>query len=167
MNFTSPFVSLHSLKTVLSKLSESDLHNPTIGKWSVLQHLYHCWMVERGVLAYVKLKTQDPSALVTIKSITRLKFFFFFTTLKLRLLRINAPEVVQTFPSKMDIEDLLHRWNNTRTEADTFFSALDKQICSKGIFKHMFIGRMNKKMTQSFIQSHLKHHLRLCKLKLN
>ena len=167
MKFTTPFVSLQKLQALLSEKTQAQLQTTTIGKWSVLQHLYHCWMVERGILAYVKLKTQDPSALESVKLITRLRYIFFFTMLKLGILKINAPEVVQKFPLKMDVKDLMHRWTNTRNEADVFFSNLDKEICSKGIFKHMFIGRMDKKMTQNFIQSHLNHHLKLCKLKSN
>ena len=165
MHFTDPFLSLVVIKNKLDAFSEVDLHKVAHGKWSVLQHLYHCWMVERGVLAYIKLKTQNPDALVDVSFLTRIKFVFFFTTLRLGALKVNAPEVVQKFPKQMSAADLINKWQQTREEANAFFLDFSKIDADKGIFRHVFIGRMNKKMTQTFIKLHLRHHLRLCNLK--
>ena len=164
MRFSEFFTSLHSIEQKLASLSYTELHQAQQGKWSVLQHLYHCWMVERGVLAYIKLKTQDPSALVRISTITRLKFAFFFTTLRLGVLKVNAPNVVQKFPSDMSPSDLISKWEKTREQADAFFLDFAKHNAKKGIFRHVFIGRLNKRLTQQFIRLHLRHHLRLCRL---
>ncbi len=71
-------------------------------------------MVERGVLAYIKLKTQDPSALVPVQFKTRFKFYLFFVLLRLDWLRVQAPQVVQEFPEEMNRNDLFERWKNTR-----------------------------------------------------
>lgn len=163
MKFTQPFTSIEELT---KKLDDSgiDLNSVPSGSWSVLQHLYHCWMVEKGVLAYIKLKTQTPSALESITMYSRLKFLFFFMLLRLKLLRVNAPDVVQQFPENMQISNLIRDWEQTREEADLFFQDLPKNIAQKGIFRHIFIGRLNKKWTQKFIQLHLRHHLRLCGL---
>ena len=121
------------------------------GAWSILQHLYDCWMVERGVMGYVKLKIQDISLLKNVSIITRFKFFFFFGVLRLKLLKIKAPTVVQTFPEGISVMDLLDKWEKTREEAAMFFDALPKEVSSKGIFKHAFIGRLILKLTQTFI----------------
>ena len=164
MRFSESFSSLHSIAEKLASLSHAELHQAQQGKWSVLQHLYHCWMVERGVLAYIKLKTQDPSALVRVSVVTRLKFTIFFTTLRLGVLKVNAPNVVQKFPSEMSIADLLSKWQNTREQADAFFLDFAEHNAKKGIFRHVFIGRLNKRLTQQFIRLHLRHHLRLCRL---
>lgn len=164
MYFTEPFPPLISIKHKLDAFSEFELHKVAHGKWSVLQHLYHCWMVEQGVLAYIKLKTQNPDALAGVLLLTRIKFAFFFTALRLGVLKVNAPDVVQKFPKQMSADDLINKWQRTRKEADTFFLNFSKINASKGIFRHVFIGRMNKKMTQKFIELHLRHHLRLCNL---
>ena len=162
--FIKPFVPLNRIEFLLNKYSPEELLKSNSGAWSILQHLYHCWMVERGVLGYVKLKTQDISLLETVSIITRFKFFFFFALLRLKLLKVKAPTVVQTFPEDISVMDLLDKWGKNREEAAVFFDALPKKVSSKGIFKHVFIGRLNLKLTQKFIQWHLQHHLRLCKL---
>lgn len=164
MRFTKSFTSLQLIQYKLAGLSHTELHHEQQGKWNVLQHLYHCWMVERGVLAYIKLKTQNPSTLVRVSSLTRLKFAFFFLSLRIGVLKIKAPDVVQQFPLEMSIADLMSKWEKTRSQADAFFIDFPDHDAKKGIFKHVFIGRINKKLTQQFIRLHLRHHLRLCRL---
>ena len=162
--FSGRFVSIEALQHKLAVHSDAALLIPIDGKWSVLQHLYHCWLVERGVLAYIKLKTQDPDALERVRLLTRLRFFFFFTTLKLGLLKVKAPKIVEVFPENMNRQDLFERLTKTRGEADLFFSDFPEATARKGIFKHIFIGRLNKTLSQKFIKLHLAHHLKLCGL---
>ena len=164
MRFTESFTPLHVIQQKLARLSHAELHQSQRGKWNILQHLYHCWMVERGVLAYIKLKTQDPTALVDVLVQTRLKFTIFFIALRLGVLKVKAPDVVQKFPNEMSSVDLLDKWKKTRQEADAFFVNLPDNFAQKGVFKHMYIGRLNKGLTQKFIRLHLCHHLRLCRL---
>lgn len=162
--FSSRFVSIAALQQKLAAYSDEALAAPIEGKWSILQHLYHCWLVERGVLAYIKLKTQAPDALEQIRLLTRLRFFFFFTILKLGLLKVKAPKIVEVFPENMNRKDLFERLSKTREEADLFFIALSEATARKGIFKHVFIGRLNKRLSQKFIKLHLEHHLKFCGL---
>lgn len=164
MRFTESFTPLHVIQQKLARLSHAELHQSQQGKWNILQHLYHCWMVERGVLAYIKLKTQDPTALVDVLVQTRLKFTIFFIALRLGVLKVKAPDVVQKFPNEMSSVDLLDKWKKTRQEADVFFVNLPDNFAQKGVFKHMYIGRLNKGLTQKFIRLHLRHHLRLGRL---
>ena len=163
-SFSTRFVSIDILEHKLAVYSDVALLKPINEKWSILQHLYHCWLVERGVLAYIKLKTQDPDALERVTILTRLRFHLFFIILKLGLLKVKAPKVVETFPENMNREDLFKRIYKTREEADLFFEDLLEATARKGIFKHMFIGRLNKTLTQKFIKLHLAHHLKLCGL---
>ena len=163
-SFSSRFVSIDILEQKLAVYSDVALLTPINEKWSILQHLYHCWLVENGVLAYIKLKTQDPDALERVRILTRLRFYLFFIILKLGLLKVKAPKVVETFPKNMTREDLFKRIYKTREEADLFFADLLEATARKGIFKHMFIGRLNKTLTQKFIKLHLAHHLKLCGL---
>ena len=163
-SFSSRFVSIDILEQKLAIYSDVALLTPINEKWSILQHLYHCWLVERGVLAYIKLKTQDPDTLERVRILTRLRFYLFFIILKLGLLKVKAPKVVETFPENMSREDLFKRIYKTREEADLFFEDLLEATARKGIFKHMFIGRLNKTLTQKFIKLHLAHHLKLCGL---
>lgn len=162
--FSSRFISIEALQQKLAAHTDTALLTSIDGKWSVLQHLYHCWLVERGVLAYIKLKTQAPDALEQVRILTRLRFFFFFTILKLGLLKVKAPKIVEVFPENMNRKDLFERLTKTRQEADLFFAALPEATAHKGIFKHVFIGRLNKRLSQKFIKLHLEHHLKLCGL---
>lgn len=162
--FSSLFVSIDTLQQKLAVYSDETLLAPIDGKWSILQHLYHCYLVERGVLAYIKLKTQDPDSLEHIRLLTRLRFFFFFTILKLRLLKVKAPKIVEVFPENMNRKDLFECLAKTREEADLFFADFTEATAHRGIFKHMFIGRLNKTLSQKFIKLHLAHHLKLCGL---
>lgn len=164
MRFSESFTSTQVIQHKLARLSHEELFQEKQGKWSVIKHLYHCWMVERGVLAYIKLKTQDSTALVSVSVTTRFKFAFFFATLRLGVLKINAPAVVQKFPIEMSIADLMSKWDATRKQADAFFLDFPDDDAKKGIFRHVFIGRLDKKLTQQFIRLHLSHHLRLCQL---
>lgn len=163
-SFSNRFVSIDILEHKLAVYSDVALLKPINEKWSILQHLYHCWLVERGVLAYIKLKTQDSDALERVSILTRLRFYLFFIILKLGLLKVKAPKVVETFPENMSREDLFKRIYKTREEADLFFEDLLEATARKGIFKHMFIGRLNKTLTQKFIKLHMAHHLKLCGL---
>ena len=163
-SFSSRFVSIDILEQKLAVYSDVALLTPINEKWSILQHLYHCWLVERGVLAYIKLKTQDSNALERVRILTRLRFSLFFIILKLGLLKVKAPRVVETFPENMTRQDLFKKMYKTREEADLFFADLPEATARKGIFKHMFIGRLNKTLTQKFIKLHLAHHLKLCGL---
>ena len=47
---------------------------------------------------------------------------------------------------------------------EIFFVNLPDNFAQKGVFKHMYIGRLNKGLTQKFIRLNLRHHLRLCRL---
>ena len=155
---------LRELEKRIAHISNSALAQPFNNKWSILQHLYHCWMVERGVLAYIKLKTQDPNALVRVSLKTKVRFYFFFALLRLGWLRAKAPQVVQDFPKEMSREDLFAQWYQTREAWHIFLTDLQPEVAQKGIFKHIFIGRLNKFLTLKFLTYHLLHHLRLCKL---
>lgn len=166
-HFSDYFTSLYAIERVVSKHQTATLFENNNGKWSVIQHLYHCWMVEKGVLAYIKLKTQNPTSLVSVSIKTRLMFRFFFIALRWNVLKVNAPEIVQDFPNKMSIKDLMEKWTMTRKDADNFFINFPKNLADKGIFRHAFIGRLNKKLTQKFIEQHLRHHLKLCDLQPN
>lgn len=115
-------------------------------------------------MAYIKLKTQDIEALEKVRLLTRLRFIFFFAILKLGLLKVKAPKVVEAFPENMSPKDLCDRLSKTREEADLFFTALPETTARKGIFKHLFIGSLNKSLCQKFIKLHLEHHLKLCGL---
>ena len=64
----------------------------------------------------------------------------------------------------MSIADLMSKWDATRKQADAFFLDFPDDDAKKGIFRHVFIGRLDKKLTQQFIRLHLSHHLRLCQL---
>jgi hypothetical protein len=80
------------------------------------------------------------------------------------LLKVKALKIVEVFPENMNRQDLFERLTKTREEANLFFSDFPEATARKGIFKHMFIGRLNKTLSQKFIKLHLAHHLKLCGL---
>ena len=58
----------------ISKLSLAELNNQSYG-WSILQHLYHCWLVESLAKQYITKKILYPETINNVSFITYFKSF--------------------------------------------------------------------------------------------
>jgi hypothetical protein len=141
----------------ISNLSLDDLNNKSQG-WSILQHLYHCYLVESLVNQYIAKKILYPETINKVSLLTYLKSFLIPFVWKFGY-KAKAPKITATFPKEIDINKLNLNWIETRDFFDDLISKLyDLKLEKKGFFRHPLFGRINLKLTLSFYDFHFNHH---------
>ena len=141
----------------ISKLSLIELNNKSHG-WSILQHLYHCWLVESLAKQYITKKILYPETINNVSIITYFKSFLTPLVWKLGYKAI-APKITATFPEQIDLNKLNLDWIESRDSFDELISKLHLlKLENKAFFNHPFIGRINLQLTLSFFNFHFNHH---------
>ena len=141
----------------ISNLSLVDLNNKSQG-WSILQHLYHCYLVESLANQYIAKKILYPETINKVSLLTYLKSFLIPFVWKFGY-KAKAPKITATFPKEIDINKLNLNWIETREFFDDLISKLyDLKLEKKGFFRHPLFGRINLKLTMSFYDFHFNHH---------
>ena len=141
----------------ISNLSLDDLNNKSHG-WSILQHLYHCYLVESLANQYIAKKILYPKTINKVSLITYFKSFLTPFVWKLGY-KAKAPKITATFPKEIDVDKLNLNWIETRESFDDLTSKLyDLKLEKKGFFRHPVLGRINLKLTLSFYDFHFNHH---------
>ena len=138
-------------------------HQPKPHKWSIGQHLYHLWLSESSIEAYIRKKTSYPDKLVSVSSFTGIKSHILLIVPKLGI-KLKAPRmIVDPIPKKVNLSELEIKWRTSRESFVTLLDELDHQTLKKAIFKHPFLGRINMDMTLDFMLFHSRHHYRAIK----
>jgi hypothetical protein len=141
----------------ISNLSLDDLNNQSHG-WSILQHLYHCYLVESLANQYIAKKILYPETINNVSLIAYFKSFLTPFVWKLGY-KAKAPKITATFPKQIDVNKLNLNWIETRVYFDDLTSKLyDLNLEKKGFFRHPLLGRINLKLTLSFYDFHFNHH---------
>lgn len=141
----------------ISNLSLDDLNNKSYG-WSILQHLYHCYLVESLANQYIAKKILYPETINNVSLIAYFKSFLTPFVWKLGY-KAKAPKITATFPKQIDVNKLNLNWIETRVYFDDLTSKLyDLNLEKKGFFRHPVLGRINLKLTLSFYDFHFNHH---------
>jgi hypothetical protein len=141
----------------ISNLSLVDLNNKSQG-WSILQHLYHCYLVESLANQYIAKKILYPETINKVSLLTYLKSFLIPFVWKFGY-KAKAPKITATFPKEIDVNKLNLNWIETREFFDDLISKLyDLKLEKKGFFRHPLFGRINLKLTLSFYDFHFNHH---------
>lgn len=141
----------------ISNLSLDDLNNKSYG-WSILQHLYHCYLVESLANQYIAKKILYPETINKVSLLTYFKSFLTPFVWKFGY-KAKAPKITATFPKEIDINKLNLNWIETRQCFDDLTSKLcDLKLEKKGFFRHPFLGRINLKLLLSFYDFHFNHH---------
>ena len=141
----------------ISKLSLAELNNQSHG-WSIIQHLYHCWLVESLAKQYITKKILYPDTITNVSLLTYFKSFLTPFVWKLGY-KAKAPKITATFPNEIDLNKLNLNWIETRKCFDKLTTKLyDLNLEKKGFFRHPIIGRINLKLTLSFYDFHYNHH---------
>ena len=144
----------------LEKLSSELLNKKINTNWSINEHLYHIWLAETSTEKYIRTKTKYPDSIKTMSVFVHLR------TMGLRFflilgIKVKAPKITTTFPSKIDIKDLSKKWRDSR---DSFQKLIDdlneRNLGHKAIFRHPLMGRINLKLTLYFFNFHFQHHLK-------
>ena len=133
---------------------------PSPNKWSIGQHLYHLWLSESGIEAYIRKKTSYPDKLVKVSPIAGFRSKVLLIVPKLGV-KLKAPKIISDpIPSEVKLSELEMDWQTSRESFATLFDELDQATLNKAIFKHPFLGRINMSMTLDFMQFHFRHHQR-------
>jgi hypothetical protein len=141
----------------ISNLSLDDLNNKSQG-WSILQHLYHCYLVESLANQYIAKKILYPETINKVSLLTYFKSFLTPFVWKFGY-KAKAPKITATFPKEIDVNKLNLNWIETREFFDDLISKLyDLKLEKKGFFRHPLFGRINLKLTLSFYDFHFNHH---------
>ena len=143
----------------ISKLSLLDLNNQSQG-WSILQHLYHCWLVEHLTEKYIRNKILNPTLITRVPITSYIRFFLLQVFLRLGY-KTNAPKPTSIFPDTLDLNKLNLDWSNSRESLDNLIYKLHElKLENKGFFRHPIIGRINLRLTLNFFNFHFYHHQR-------
>ena len=142
----------------LKSLSGEKLNLQIKGEWSINQHLYHTWLVETTTESYIKTKTKYPDFLVQMSPIAHLKTFILKLFLNLGF-KFKAPKIVNTFPEKIDLNELNQNWALSRKSFKKLIEELNnKNLSNLAITRHPILGRINMHLTLVFFDFHFKHH---------
>jgi len=106
----------------ISNLSLDDLNNQSHG-WSILQHLYHCYLVESLANQYIAKKILYPETINNVSLIAYFKSFLTPFVWKLGY-KAKAPKIIATFPKQIDVNKLNLNWIETRVCFDHLTSKL-------------------------------------------
>ena len=129
-------------------------------KWSVLQILYHIWLVEISSEKYIRTKIQYPETIIKTPVSSYIKAFLTKYFLLLGY-STNAPKVTAGFPREIILKKLKKNWINSRSSFSKLIEELnEKNLSEKAIFRHPLMGRINLSLTLYFFEIHFNHHLK-------
>ena len=153
----------NQLKSIFDKLADFPIENinkNTRNSWSIEEHLYHCYLVEKLSLSYIQKKTLCPQKLISPGLIPYIKFYLLKFILFFKV-KLKAPKVVSSFPELINIDQLLIEWTAVRSSLNQIIQSLSEDTLKKGIFKHPLLGRLSMRLTLKFFIFHLNHHLNI------
>ena len=82
----------NQLKSIFDKLGDfpiENIKNNTRNSWSIEQHLYHCYLVEKLSLSYIQKKTLYPQKLISPGLTPCVRFYLLkFILNKRRIIKI-------------------------------------------------------------------------------
>ena len=127
-------------------------------KWSIEEHLYHSYLVEKLSLSYIQKKTLHPQKLVSVGVTPYIRFYILKYVLFFKV-KLKAPLVVSSFPELINLDQLYIKWLEIRRSLHHIIQNLNDDTLKKGIFRHPIIGRLSMRLTLKFFNFHLNHHL--------
>lgn len=135
-------------------------------KWSILQILYHVWLVEISSEKYIRTKIQYPETIISTPALSYLRAFITKCFLNIGF-TVKAPKITTEFPEEINLIILQENWRKSRASFLKLIKELDQKRLSKlAVFKHPLIGRINLNLTLYFFDFHLEHHLKQVEKKL-
>lgn len=159
----------NQLKSIFDELGDFPIENikkNTRNSWSIEEHLYHCYLVEKLSLSYIQKKTLYPQKLIS-PGLTPCVRFYLLKFILFCKVKLKAPKVVSSFPEFIAINQLYVEWTAVRSSLDQIILSLPEETLKKGIFKHPVIGRLSMRLTLKFFKFHFNHHLNTLRNILN
>ena len=138
--------------------SEQLTQPPAPGKWTVMQILAHVVTAEKLSVGYLNKKMlgmeeagdtgwQEDLRMVLLKASQRLP------------LKFKAPgRVVESTPTYPSLEELVHDWDNVRTQLAQVLERIPENRLKRKVYKHPFVGILNVNQMLIIFREHLGHH---------
>lgn len=161
--FLSVYNKLELQRTILldrvKDLPADKFNLSSAGKWSIAQIVTHLLTSERLSIGYMKKKSLGIEALKD----SGLKQTLVSGILKIsqRLpFRYKAPNViVESTPEALSVEEIITRWNKSRSDLKQFLESINEKHSRRLIFKHPVGGMLNAEQAMKFMYEHIHHHL--------
>lgn len=151
----------------IKNLSEDVYTGAPAGKWSIAQIVTHLLTSERLSVGYMKKKSLG---IETLKN-SGIKQVMVSGLLKISQripFRYKAPDViVSNTPEALPVEEIIRRWDKSRTDLKEFLEGIPPKHSRKLIFKHPVGGMLNADQALKFMYEHVNHHLPQIKRLLN
>jgi len=127
------------------------------GGWSINQVLDHLYIVEKGILAYLKKKTSSPEQLekATLSHVKNAKMLLL--ALKSPA-KFKAPKILSSPATVVDSNSIEEPWRQTSNETLAFLNDTDTEILSKAVFRHPKVGLLSGVATFQFMKAHIARH---------
>ena len=142
----------------VAKIPEDVFYFAPSGKWSISQILVHLILAEKLSLQYIKKKSLGISSAGETNFLDDMKYLGLKLSQRLPL-KYKAPKVLgESAPEKLPLHDIISRWNNLRSDLESFLETLEDAELHKKIYKHAIAGRLNILHAIDFFNEHLIHH---------
>ncbi len=153
---------LNLLFEELKHYSDDQLNRkPAADKWSVIQVLHHCSLVENASQKYVQKKLSFNPQLKNKNLIT----WFRKQILALSLIspfKFKAPEGVgdNLLPENAGFWDTAKQWKEQRIQLKAYMASLSSDLYNKEVYKHPASGRIDLMSMLDFFEMHFDRHLK-------
>ncbi len=153
-----------SRRALLNELAAYDTAKletqPSPGKWSVAQIVYHLNKAESLSISYVSKKMLDVKNLKNTGMVESFKvgllWMLFESPLKFKV----PTNVLGDMPEKVDYDTAVKQWNVTRDNLKQLLESIPEDMLRKNVFKQPAIGRINVYQMVDFMQTHFNRHRR-------
>lgn len=132
---------------------------PDKDTWSINQVVVHLAKAERGILGYIRKKTQDPEALEPVGLMSGIRLAM-ITTAFWSPFRIKAPKGLSDLPESSDFQAISLDWAAVREDWRAFVGSFPEALRGKLVFRHPYVGMMSPEHTIGFMNQHVLNHTR-------
>ena len=147
---------LHILKGVDSAKLKAKSNSDS---WSILQVVSHLIKIEEGTVRYLNKKLSFDFQFKRVTLMSSLKFKLLNFSLQLPI-KLKTSKILEETTNKIALEDAITKWDDVRTEMKSIFEKLSNEQLNASFFKNIAAGRISIYQQMSFIQIHLRRHIK-------
>lgn len=146
------------LNSVSSLSHDSLTKRPQPNKWSISEVLTHLESSERLSIQYLNKKILGIEQYKNTNARHELLMLLVITSQRLPL-KFRAPKVVlANTPSYTTWQQLIVRWDKTRSELKTLLEKFSDDQLRKQVYRHPRVGMINIQQALIFFREHVIHH---------
>jgi hypothetical protein len=145
----------------LQQLKFDQLNHPlTTGGWTLLQHMYHLFLIDKKANEYFKHKLENYRDLPDTTFSTKFREWMLITALKMPF-KYKAPTLAANLPKIIDLEHITKQWKETDMSFINFVNSIQNENIYLAWFKHPSAGRISLLGYVKFIEAHFDHHKKI------